>query len=169
MGDTVRFKFTGFQEFNAQLVALQDDFGPQDQKKILNKAVRRAMNPVLQKARALAPQDTGALKASLRIEARKPSRKDKKSIYVNPSDVVIGTVTTAPGTVLRKKRFYNKKTKQSQVGIDSDARAIANEFGTAKMPAHPFMRPALESSTMQILNDLGDSLKAEIFKYRTRT
>jgi HK97 gp10 family phage protein len=168
MGDTVRIKFTGFEQFQATMRELQDDFGPQDQKKILTKAVRRSMNPVLQKARGLAPVDTGALKASLRIEARKPSRKDKKSIYVSPSDVVIGTVTTAPGNVLKKKSFFNVKTKTKQVGIASDARAIANEFGTAKMPAKPFMRPAMESSTFQVLNELGEQLKTEIFKYRVK-
>jgi HK97 gp10 family phage protein len=164
----VKVSFTGFQEFNEVMKDMKNDFDEKDQKKILTTAVRSAMKPVLSRAQALVPEDTGALRASLRIEARKPTRKDRKSIYVNTSDVAIATVTTAPGKVLAKKKFMNKRTGKKQVGIASDARAIANEFGTAKMPAHPFMRPALESSTGVVVSDLADQLRNALTKYKSR-
>lgn len=164
----VKVSFVGFEEFRQVMSEMQSDFDASDQRKILTNAVRQAMQPVLSQARALAPVDTGALRASLRIEARKPSRKDKKSIYVNPSDVVIGTVTTAPSRVLAKKQFINIKTGKKQKGIPSDARAIANEFGTAKMSAKPFMRPALESQNGVVLDDLAGSLRLALLKYKSR-
>jgi HK97 gp10 family phage protein len=168
MGNIVSVQFTGVKEFEELLNEMQDDFGVKDQKKILTAAVRKSMSPVLSKARQLAPIDTGGLRASLRIEARKPSRRDKKSIYVNPGDVVIGTVTTASGKQLAKKKFTNVKTGQKQIGIESDGRAIANEFGTAHVAAKPYMRPALETTTASVLTELGDNLRAQLIKYKSR-
>jgi HK97 gp10 family phage protein len=168
MGKIVSVKFTGAQELDQLISEMQDDFGVKDQKKILTAAVRKSMAPVLSKARQLAPIDTGGLRASLRIEARKPSRRDKKSIYVNPNDVVIGTVTTASGKQLAKKKFTNVKTGQKQVGIESDGRAIANEFGTSKIAAKPYMRPALETTTSSVLTELGDNLRTQLIKYKSR-
>jgi HK97 gp10 family phage protein len=164
----VKVSFVGFDEFGKLLKEMQSDFNEADQKKILTNAVRKAMQPVLSQAKALAPVDTGALRASLRVEARKPTRKDKKSIYVKTSDVVIATVTTAPSKVLAKKQFLNIKTGKKQKGIPSDARAIANEFGTAKHGAKPYMRPALESQTGIVLDDLAGSLKLALLKYKSR-
>lgn len=168
MGNSVKVQFTGIIEFEQLLTEMQEDFGVKDQKKILTAAVRKSMSPVLSKARQLAPKDTGGLRASLRIEARKPSRKDKKSIYVNPSDVVIGVVTTASGKQLAKKKYTNVKTGQKQIGIESDGRAIANEFGTAKMAARPYMRPALETTTSLVLSELGTNLATQLTKYKSR-
>jgi HK97 gp10 family phage protein len=168
-------QFTGMVEFQQLLDEIKQDFSEKDQKKILTTAVRQAMSPVLSKAQALAPKDTGALTASLRLEARKPTKRDRKSIYVNTSDVVIGTVTTASGKQLAKKTFKNIKTGKKQKGIASDGRAIANEFGTktefgsVHNAAKPYMRPALETSAPAVLNSLSEVLKVALERYRSKT
>jgi HK97 gp10 family phage protein len=69
---------------------------------------------------------------------------------------------------LAKKKFMNVKSGKIQQGIDSDARAIANEFGTAKMPAKPFMRPAMESQGGNVVGSLSSSLKEVLQKYRAK-
>lgn len=168
MADVVTIKFEGIEELTQLINEIQNDFSAKDSKKILNNAAKLAMKPVLSKAQALVPIDTGALRASLRIEARKPTNRDKRSIYVNPTDVVIGTVTTAPGNVLKRKKFMNMKTGQKETGISSDARAVANEFGTAKMAGKPFMRPAMETSTGEVLNSLAQSFKTALEKYKAK-
>jgi len=168
MADTVTFKIEGMKEFEALIKEMQEDFGEKDQKKILNRSVRKSMASVLNAAKTMSPIDTGALQASLRLEVRKPSRKDKRSKYVENTDIVIGNVTTAPGRVLAKKRFMNVKSGKIQQGIESDGRAIANEFGTAKMPAKPFLRPAMESQGSTVVNSLADSLKSVLTKYRSK-
>ena len=165
---SVKFAFYGQAEFTEIIREMQNDFGEKDQKKILSKAMRVAMKPVLEKARSLVRVDTGGLRASLRIEARKPTAHDKKSIYVNPTDTVIGTVTTASGKQLAKKNFKNVRTGKKQKGIPSDARGIANEFGTAKMAAKPYLRPALETSSSQLLDSLTLSLRSAILKYKAK-
>jgi HK97 gp10 family phage protein len=168
MAEAFTVRFEGIEEFTQLLNEIKDDFSEKDSKKILNNAVKLAMKPVLEKAQNLVPVDTGGLRASLRIEARKPTNRDKRSLYVNPTDVVIGTVTTAPGSVLKKKKFVNQKTGKKEVGIASDARAVANEFGTAKMAGKPFMRPAMETTTQPVLNSLSMSLKTALEKYQAK-
>ena len=168
MGDKIRIAFYGQEEFTQVIREMQDDFGVKDQKKILTSAMRVAMKPVLEKAKSLVSVDTGGLRASLRIEARKPTTKDKRSVYVSPTDTVIGTVTTGSGKQLAKKTFKNVRTGNKQKGIPSDARGIANEFGTAKMAAKPYLRPALETSSSQLLDSLTLSLRSAILKYKAK-
>jgi HK97 gp10 family phage protein len=150
----VSFKLEGIGSVHAAFEELANEIG--DKKatsKILVPAVREAMKPVLAKARANAPVDTGGLKRSLQVEARRPNRKDKRSKYIVSTDTVISLVTTAPGKKLAK------------MGIASDARAIAQEFGTARHPAHPYLRTALESQSTSVVNDLAKILARRIDQY----
>lgn len=168
MATTFSVGIVGAIELQEIMKSLAQDFGPKDSKNILVGAVREAMRPALEAAKANAPVDTGALKASLRIEARKPTKKDKASKYINEGDVAIATVTTAPGNILARRTFFNEKTKKKQKGINSDARAIAMEFGTANVAAQPYLRPALESNSSVIVNDLSGQIKTAIEKYKAK-
>lgn len=168
---TARWKLEGAQELKDVLRELADDFSAKDSKTILKRGVREAMKPALYQAKLLAPADTGGLGASLRIESRKPNKKDMRSKYVSPTDVVIGTVTTAPGPALARTKFQNLRNTKSnikQVGIPSDARAVAMEFGTANVAARPFLRPALESQSQAMVESLADHLKVALNKYKAR-
>ena len=150
----VSIKLEGIGSVHAAFEELANEIG--DKKatsKILVPAVREAMKPVLAKARADAPVDTGGLRRSLQVEARRPNRKDKRSKYIVSTDTVISLVTTAPGKKLAK------------MGIASDARAIAQEFGTARNPAHPYLRTALESQSTSVVNDLAKILARRIDQY----
>jgi hypothetical protein len=116
---------------------------------------------------------------SLVIEARKPNRRDRRSKYVSPTDVVTAFITTAPKSKLlrTRKKILKRRAKKKGVKFDEqaydssiqkfDARAIAQEFGTAKQPGgQPYLRPALESSSSQVIRALGDELRTAILKYR---
>jgi len=152
---SVSIKLEGVGSVQAVFRELADEIGDKKaNSKILIPAVRESMKPVLAKARADAPVDTGGLKRSLQVEARRPNRKDKRSKYIASTDTVISLVTTAPGKKLAK------------LGIKSDARAIAQEFGTAKHPAHPYLRSALESQSTSVVNNLAGILARRIDKYK---
>jgi len=165
---SVKIAFVGHRELHEVFKELYYNFGPRDQSLILRKSVREAMSPVLAQAKALVPRDTGALAASLQIEARNPTGKDKRSKYIDPSDTVIGIVTTAPGKKLAKMKFKNLKTKSKQTGVRSDARATAVEFGTKNMAATPFLRPALEGQAGAVLNILSTLIEQNMRKYKSR-
>lgn len=152
---SVSIKLEGVGSVQAVFRELADEIGDKKaNSKILIPAVRESMKPVLAKARADAPVDTGGLKRSLQVEARRPNRKDKRSKYIASTDTVISLVTTAPGKKLAK------------LGIKSDARAIAQEFGTARNPAHPYLRAALESQSTSVVNNLAGILARRIDKYK---
>ena len=152
---SVSIKLEGIGSVQAVFRELADEIGDKKaNSKILIPAVREAMKPVLAKARTDAPVDTGGLKRSLQVEARRPNRKDKRSKYIANTDTVISLVTTAPGKKLAK------------LGIKSDARAIAQEFGTARNPAHPYLRAALESQSTSVINNLAEILARRIDKYK---
>ncbi len=152
---SVSIKLEGVGSVQAVFRELADEIGDKKaNSKILIPAVREAMKPVLSKARADTPVDTGGLKRSLQVEARRPNRKDKRSKYIASTDTVISLVTTAPGKKLAK------------MGIKSDARAIAQEFGTARNPAQPYLRAALESQSTSVVNNLAGILTRRIDKYK---
>lgn len=173
-GATYSVGIVGVNELKEAFKLLSDDFGPKDSRKILTKAVRKAMEPALISAKAGVPVDTGGLRASLRIEARQPNRRDKNSKYISETDSVIATVTTAPGKVLAKRKFMDVKKSEKAghkiytVGIASDARSIAMEFGTVNVKAQPYLRPALESNAGRIVSNLGNILKEQIIKYKAK-
>lgn len=172
------FRLEGVQELEDVFKELTDDFGPRDGKRILLRGIKRALQPVLLSAKAEVAKDTGALAASLQVEARRVTSKDRGSKYIDQRDDFIGAVTTASGRKLANIKFVNLKstheiykTKRKaikQVGMASDGRAIALEFGTAKRPARPFLRQALESNSAVVAESLGQEIKVEIEKYKAR-
>jgi len=174
------FYFEGYKEFDELLTQMEKDFSEKDVKGVLRKAVRKAMAPALAAAQGAVSVDTGALKASLQIEARKPTNKDKRSKYVSDGDVAIGLVSTAPGYKLKRLKYLNQRNDKhgylkslrdlgiKHTGMKSDARANALEFGTAKMAARPFLRDALKNSASEVLRILGQSLKIELERYKQR-
>jgi hypothetical protein len=174
-------KWSGFKEFEDLFNEIEDDFGEKDANKILRNATREAMKPVLSTARVLLEShgnvDTGQLLRSLQLEARKPSSRDKRSKYVEPTMIAISRVSVAPGSKfdpdqpkLRSKTFKNKKTGMKE-HMHSDARAYAIEFGTVrwlKGEGRPFIRPALESNIQAVTDGLTVSLRNALLKYKSK-
>ena len=153
----VTIKLEGIGPIADVLKEISNEIGDKKtQSKILVPAVREAMKPVLAMAKANAPKDTGALERSLIIEARRPTRRDRRSKYVTETDTVIAAVTTASGKKLAK------------MGIESDARAIAQEFGSARNTAHPYLRPALESMAQSTVNLLSGILARRIEQFKAK-
>lgn len=153
----VTIKLEGIGPIADVLKEIEQEIGDKKaQSKILVPAVREAMKPVLAMAKANSPKDTGALERSLIIEARRPTRRDRRSKYVTETDTVIAAVTTASGKKLAK------------MGIESDARAIAQEFGSARNTAHPYLRPALESMAQNTVNLLSGILARRIEQFKAK-
>jgi HK97 gp10 family phage protein len=182
----VTYKIQGLKDVLAAFEELATDIGDKKARsRILVPAAREAMKPVLTMARMNAPKDTGDLARTMQIEARRPTRKDIRSKYITEKDTVIALVTTKAFPKKLKKEFYEKnaelyktdkaqynrdlKERKKQVGVLSDARAIAQEFGTARNGAQPYLRPALESQADQTAKRLGEILARRISKYRIKS
>lgn len=178
----VTIKLEGLGEVDQALRQLEADFGHKESaKRVLVPAVREAMRPVLMQAITNAPKNTGGLALSLQIEARRPNTKDRRSKYVTQTDTVIGAVTTAPAKKLaamsegkgllaarRKLKKLGFENPEQFTGVESDARAIAQEFGTARNPATPYLRPALEANAQSTVSRLADILARRISEFRAK-
>lgn len=178
----VTFNIEGLKDVYAAFEELAADIGDKKAKsKILVPAAREAMQPVLNQAVQNAPVDTGGLRLSLQVEARRPTKRDRRSKYISNNDTVIATVTTASGKKLkamsegkgllkarRKLAKLGVEDAKNFMGIQSDARAMAQEFGTAKNGAQPYLRPALESQSEQTARRLGEILGRRINQYKAK-
>lgn len=197
--ESTKFEITGLKETLEIFKILEDEIGDKTARsKVLIPAVKEAMKPVLNMAKALSPVDTSALKNTLTISARRPTKKDKKSKYINEGDMVVAIVTTknipkklknafkeSHADLINSASMFDKGSKNrndlnkiisskkrkffAEKGMPYDARAVANEFGTANMPAKPFMRPAMESQAMTVSNSLGNIIKQKIEQYRSKS
>lgn len=57
--------------------------------------------------------------------------------------------------------------KYIEVGPDSKHfYGLFHEFGTVKMPAQPFMGPALEEDSKEVMNTIAEVLREELAKKR---
>lgn len=181
----VTIKLEGIGNVMKAFEELAEEIGDKKARsKVLIPAARAAIKPVLQLAQQKAPVETGALKMLLQVEARRPTNRDKRSKYITKSDTVIAVVTTASGKKMKamsegkglartRKRLIKMgataEEAASFMGFKSDARAIAQEFGTASNPSQPYLRPALESQSQSTVDRLADELKKYIQKFRAKT
>jgi HK97 gp10 family phage protein len=178
----VTFKVEGLKDVYAAFEELAAEIGDKKaQSKILIPAAREAMQPVLNQAISNAPMDTAGLKLSLQVEARRPTKRDRRSKYITENDTVIAAVTTASGKKLqamsegaglvrarKKLKKLGVEQAESFTGIESDARAIAQEFGTSKHGAKPYLRPAIESQASETARRLGDILGRRLNQYKAK-
>lgn len=177
------FRVEGIKETLEAFQELANEIGNKKAtSKFLRPAMKQAMTPVLNAARLLVPRDTGLLARNLEIKVRKPTARDKRSKYGSPTDVLVAAVQTKPIAAKHKKerRELKQSLKQKNITLNTkkfyesrgyfyDARAIANEFGTAKRPAKPFLRPAMEGQASNVVELLSLLIDQKIRQFRSKT
>lgn len=136
------FEVKGLRELEKKLIML----GATVAKKTLSAAGRQAMKPVLATARNTVPVDTGSLKSALAISSRKGKGKSVVNINVGAT----------------KKRAL--KSQSGAVIVGANQKAIAQEYGTSKQKARPFLRPALTSNAAKVVVIFRKELKQRIEK-----
>jgi HK97 gp10 family phage protein len=144
-------KLEGFAEFEQQLKEMAQGFRSDlIARRTLVPAAKTAMEVVLNAAKTRAsvgdkPRDSKNpihMRDTIRLDARIPSEKDKRSDYVNETDAAIAVVS-----------------------VKKSAVSLANEFGTSKMGARPFLRPALQENVNNVLTELKSALAVGITDY----
>lgn len=132
------FNVEGWPELKAAFQNLPDNL----MKSVLRSALRDGANFMKDEIRERCPVDTGALRDSVRVVARRGT----------PTRVVFQVVAGAPFT----------EAKQAKYGIKAPFYALFVERGTVHAPPHPFMRPAIEAgsgATMdRVVQGLSDRL-----------
>lgn len=108
----------------------------------ISKVVRKAAFDIQRIAMQNAPVDLGALKGSIYVVTHKSSTYDAA---VNAAESANPQVELLPEV----ERPANDRTAFVAVGVTY---GIYQEFGTTKMPAHPYLTPAAELVRPQYLD-----------------
>lgn len=139
----------GLKELQAQLKALGD---VELAGKVLAKAAREAFKPVLEAAKAAAPKDTGELADSLLLATR---RRPDGSVVVG---IKIGRGKGARQASIAAAAFGEGQS----TSLPPARRWHFIELGTSKQPAHPFLRPALDTNSAAVFEGLKANLRKGI-------
>ena len=152
MANKFTWKIEGIQEFEEQIAKLaQMHKADAVIRATFAKAIRNALAPTAEMSKAIAPYDelfntSGIhLRDTIRLDSRIPTDKDRMSQYVEPTDAVIAVVSA----------------KKSAV-------SLAQEFGTSRIDAHPFLRPALDKNAETVVTTFGSKLGSVIEDYAAK-
>jgi HK97 gp10 family phage protein len=150
------FNIQGLPELKAALMQLPKEI----QGKVLADAVKPAAMMIRDRARDRAPQLTGLVKKA--IVAYRARKSDPSRIIY---EVGVTMKIRRAGEIITGSR---KKLRQIRAETGKKAMTAFYwrflEFGTKKMPARPFLRPAFEELKMKALEQIKDSLSAAIEK-----
>jgi HK97 gp10 family phage protein len=125
------------------------------EEKVTLNALRISARPFIKSAKAKVPVKSGLLKRSLNI--RSVGGKGNKSVYAGVSYKRI--------KALRMEEARNSKTKSKKTYAPH---AHLIEYGTSKMAAQPFIRPAWDETQEEVIKSIGNSLGIAITKHLER-
>lgn len=152
MGEFV--KLEGFAELAKALRELPERVARNG----LRAAVNAGASVIKKEAIAKAPELTGALKANLyQKQIREQSGPMQQTFYVGVRNGVAKYAKTAANRRAGKTGVYKN------AGSTFYWRFM--EFGTSKMPARAFMRPAFEQQKENAVDAIGKKLDERIQKY----
>jgi HK97 gp10 family phage protein len=153
-GKNRMFRVEGLEELEAKLSELME-FNRADTaaRATIVKAAKEAMQPVADQVKATAPYDPSPrtekspihLRDTVRLDARIPTKRDHQSIHVNQTDAAIAVVSV----------------KRSAV-------SLAQEFGTKKIPAQPFLRRALEQNAELVVSNFRTQFAERLMAYANK-
>jgi HK97 gp10 family phage protein len=152
--EKLTFQLEGFAEFEQQLKQMAEGFrGDLVARNTLIPSVKVAMESVYNAAVSTAPvgdkprdaKNPFHMRDTIRLDARVPNEKDKRSEYVNETDAAIAVVS-----------------------VKKSAVSLAQEFGTSKIAGQPFMRPALQQNAGTVLTVLKSQLASRIPDYAAK-
>jgi HK97 gp10 family phage protein len=170
--DTFGLKVEGIEEFEAALGELGRSLGRQ----VLERSLRKASQPMLQKAKDMTPRDEGDLEGSLKI-ARVATSDPGKAAFASVIQAT-GDRTAARAALREAYRTQGGAVVDLVLGPDlkdGGSHAHLVEFGTGPryqkngkyvgaMPADPFLRPAFDSEARPTIERLKPLLRVEIEK-----
>lgn len=123
------------------LSALDDLLEEKDLERVIGASITEGLEPVVKDAQQMAPRDQlGRIPAAIRV---------------------VNVKTRVKGRVEKGVTAYDKK----KVGTHMDSYFwIFQEYGTQNMPAHPFLRPALDVNRDEALKRFAQGVDARFEK-----
>lgn len=151
-GKDLKFELSGFADFEQQIIAMAEGFKMDTVlKETLAKAAEKSMQSVYYAALAYAPYDIENprneyrpihMRDTLKLTSRLTTPDDRGHPSIGENSVVLALVT-----------------------VKKSAVSLGQEYGTRKIPARPFLRPALQYGAQTVINDLKTNLAEIIPQY----
>lgn len=155
-------KLSGFKDLDRALGELPKATA----RNVLKRTLVKAGEPIADRARQLVPVLTSELKDSITVSAR---LKNKAGASEFAAAMRAGLGKAAAVRALRDaRRAGGGSFAEMYVGPGALPHAHMVEFGTSKMTAQPYMRPAWESTKRQALDVIERELGNEIIKAAKR-
>ena len=158
-GIKVTVKTSGLKELEASFAELTKATG----RNVLKKALIKGAEILQEEAMIHAPVKTGGLRANIIISP--------KSKYTNMKGIIAGHIkqgmTRSNAVAAAKAKYGDEKSFAMMfMGVATRAtqKGIPQEFGTYKMPAHPFMRPAWDNKQDAAFAAIVVGIKEPLFK-----
>ncbi len=141
------------------VIRAMQNLAPAIEKTILAGAMRKGANLVAKAARDRAPVRTGNLKQ--RIAVRKRKRKPQNVALAYAVGILGGASASYGNTKSNRRKGLVGKKYQKQ---DTAFYWRFLEFGTKKMAAKPFLRPAFDQSADAAINVIAAQLRVGLDK-----
>ena len=135
---TIRVKITGFRELER---ALAEELPKATAKSVLRRTAIRSMERIRTGMAERAPRDTGDLAEHMKTKPVKAKRVPGSKRYAKQNGV---SYNTGP------------------VGRQEGGNPAWQEFGTEKMPAHPYARPTADAEGENVIAEVRDELARQI-------
>lgn len=144
----------GLEELKKTFLALPAELG----EKVVRGGLRAAAKPIRDEARENAPvlKDPDPRRKPGTVQKNIITRKSKQQKY--------GVYVGVKALKARQIVAFKKKHGKSANNPDDPFYWIFSEFGTSKMPAAPFLRPAFESKKYEALDRFEDYTKKRVVK-----
>ena len=156
------FRVEGFEQLFAKMNELEEEIGKGKTDRIWRKALAWAMEPVLQDAKSFAPKDTGQTAERIYLRVHRPQGRDKSSNRY-AGEMFMARVTASTLRDDSVQNFVvNKKGRLQATWANKSRAPVSQEFGNARVPARPFLRPALSSNSDRVISRLGQAIWAEV-------
>lgn len=154
------FKVEGFEDLFARMDAIKEEIGKGKTDKVWRNMLKAAMQPVLDEAKRLAPNDTGQLADHIYLKVHRPMARDKDGKAYQQGTIYMARVTAS---TLRDDTVYNlilnKRNRFQTIAVNKKPVPVSQEFGNAKTPAHPFLLPAMRKHQGTMENIMASQLK----------
>ena len=161
------FRLEGLEELDAALDALGEEL----KSEVLTDALRRAAQPLLDRAKQLAPRSDDPLQKRHLADSIKTSRRGGKRarllLSVSGAASILAGPSAPHGHLVEFGHAIVVGGKASARLTRRDLRA-GKKAGTTigHVPAHPFMRPAWDSTREEVVNSIkrqiGEALERRI-------
>lgn len=157
----MKIEVSGLSDIQAALRELGD---PRAVRTTLRGILRKAAKPMLEKARANAREDTGALKRSVKMAAAKGEKPDSAEFGIVIG--IDGNEDPARYVVRKTNSDGGKGGTYRDPGVAGVA--VIEEFGRPGEPAHPFFRPAFDQEGQATIERFAQLAGPEIEKTAAR-